>query len=152
MLHQRSARLAAWQIWTLSLSGAGLWLTGAIWLVLHYFFEIEGEYGTETNPLEPWMLKIHGLLLIPALLALGGLLVVHIPKGWRQKSQRSAGLILTAILIILILSGYLLYYAGDADLRQVSSLVHWLFGLFVPAAFIWHRTRNAALRRKHKRR
>ncbi len=138
MPNTRSAKLARWQIWLLTVSGTVLWLSGAGWLLLHYYGQVQGEFGVETNPLEPWFLRLHGLVLIPALMAFGSLMVAHIPKGWKDKSQRVAGIALTVVMGVLILSGYLLYYLGVEWLRDWTSLVHWLMGLALPAVFVWH--------------
>ena len=138
MPNTRSAKLARWQIWLLTISGTALWLTGAAWLLLHYYGQVEGEFGLETNPLERWILRLHGLMLIPALLGFGGLFVVHMPKGWKDKYQRNIGIGLTALVAELILSGYLLYYVGDDTVRSWSSIAHWVIGLATPIVFIWH--------------
>jgi hypothetical protein len=138
MLHTRSAKLARWQIWLLCLSGTALWLTGAGWLLLHYFGQVSGEFGPQINPLEPWFMRAHGFVLIPALLGFGGLFVAHMPKGWKVKSQRILGIALTALVGVLILSGYMLYYVGSEELRDWTSIIHWGIGLCVPVIFIWH--------------
>jgi hypothetical protein len=133
-----TAKLARWQIWLLCVSGAVLWLTGGAWLLLHYFGQTQNDFGPQTNPLEPWMLRLHGLVLIPALMGLGGLMVAHIPKGWAYPHQRLPGSILAAILLVLTATGYLLYYASGETLRAASSITHWALGLAVPVIFIWH--------------
>ena len=138
MPNTRSARLVRWQIWLLTISGTLLWLSGTGWLLLHYYGQVQGEFGVETNPLEPWFLRVHGFVLIPALLGFGGLMVAHIPKGWKDKSQRVAGIALTAVTGALILSGYLLYYLGIEWLRDWTSIIHWGIGLALPAVFVWH--------------
>lgn len=138
MVHRRTARLAGWQIWLLSLSGAGLWLSGAAWLLLHYFGQKEGQFGPELNPLEPWMMKLHGLVLIPVLLGIGGMFVAHIPKGWDHVHQRVAGVALCAVLAVLVASGYMLYYVGGDAIREWTSMAHWIVGLVLPAIFLWH--------------
>jgi cytochrome c biogenesis protein CcdA len=142
MPNTRSARLASWQKWLLIISGSALLLTGAAWLLLHHFGQVEGEFGPEINPLEPWMLRLHGLALIPALLGFGGLFIAHIPKGWRDHRQRWIGLGLTSLVGLLIITGYLLYYAGGDDFRGWVSLIHWVMGLAVPLLFIWHYARR----------
>ena len=147
MPNTRSARLARWQIMLLAISGALLWLSGGAWLLLHYFGQMQGEFGPEINPLEPWLLRLHGLVLIPALIGLGGLLVAHIPKGWKDVPQRNIGLGLTGLVIVLIVSGYLLYYLGDETLRSWTSIVHWSIGLLVPTIFIWHYVHGQSKRR-----
>ena len=138
MPNTRSGRLARWQIMLLTISGVLLWLSGAAWLLLHYYGQVQGELGTETNPLEPWFLRLHGLALIPALLSFGGLFIVHIPKGWKDVSQRVAGVSLTVIFSILILSGYMLYYVGEEGVSDWTSIIHWAIGLGSPVIFVWH--------------
>ena len=138
MPNTRSAKLARWQIMLLTISGGLLWLSGAGWLLLHYYGQVQGEFGPQTNPVEPWFMRLHGLVLIPVLLGFGGLFIAHIPKGWKDQKQRFAGIALTAVLSALILSGYLLYYVGGDGLREWTSLIHWIIGLASPVIFIWH--------------
>jgi hypothetical protein len=151
MPHRRSAKLATWQIWLLSLSGTGLWLTGGAWLLLHYFGQRQGEFGPEMSPLEPLTMKLHGLVLIPALLGIGGMFVAHIPKGWGHERQRIAGIALCLVLAVLILSGYMLYYVGGEALRDWTSLIHWSIGIGLPAIFAWHYINGLRARRKPSR-
>lgn len=148
MVHRRTARLASWQIWLLSTSGTGLWLSGSAWLLLHYFGQTPGEFGPEMNPLEPWMLKLHGFFLIPVLLSIGGMFVAHIPKGWDHRRQRFAGITLCAVLGALTITGYMLYYAGDELVREWTSLAHWTVGIALPAIFLWHYVNGLSARRR----
>lgn len=156
MSNTRSARLAKWQIWLLSLSGTLLWLSGSAWLLLHFYGQATGEFGPEANPLEPWMLRLHGFVMLPALLGVGGLFIAHFPKGWIHRPQRIIGIVLGVFLAILAITGYLLYYVGDDDLRTLFSKTHWIAGLAVPAAFIWHyvnglRARGTKRKARHPR-
>ncbi|MGA8277186.1 MAG: hypothetical protein WB784_03195 [Rhodanobacteraceae bacterium] len=150
MLHRFSARMATWQIWLLCLSGALLWLSGVVWLLLHYFAQTAGEFGPQANPLESWMLRLHGFFLIPLLLGIGGLFIAHIPKGWQQHRQRVAGVILASLLGLLILSGYFLYYLGNESWRSFTSIAHWSIGIALPAVFLWHFIQGHR-RRRHQR-
>jgi len=148
MPNRRTARLARWQIWLLTLPGSGLWLTGAAWLLLHYFGQTQGEFGPETNPVEPWMMKLHGFCLTPALLGIGGMFVVHIPKGWAHTHQRVAGIALCGVLGLLVASGYLLYYIGNETARTLASAGHWCVGLGLPGIFLWHYLNGQGVRRR----
>lgn len=150
MTNRRTAKLASWQIWLLSLSGIGLWLTGAAWLLLHYYGQKQSEFGPEMNPLEPLMMKVHGFVMVPVLLGIGGMFVAHIPKGWNHTRQRVAGIALCAVLAVLVVSGYMLYYVGDEALREWSSLTHWAIGLGLPGAFLWHYLNGLRERRGHR--
>jgi hypothetical protein len=134
----KTARLPKWQLWLICLSLGLLWLSGVIWLLLHYYGQVQGEFGPEANPGEAWMLRLHGFVLIPALLGMGSLMVVHAPKGWMYPGQRVAGVVLTASMVILTGSGYLLYYLGDEEWRSAIALAHWTIGLTSLVLFLWH--------------
>ena len=88
--------------------------------------------------MEPWMLRIHGAALVAALLGTGSLLVVHVWRGWQYRSQRAVGVALLSLVGLLVLTGYLLYYAGDEWGRPWISIVHWVCGLGSPLLFAWH--------------
>ena len=45
--------------------------SGAVWLVLHHFVRVAGEFGPEHHPLEAWLMRLHGLLALPALVGVG---------------------------------------------------------------------------------
>lgn len=147
MASPKTARLASWQLWLICLSFGLLWASGAAWLLFHYYGQVQGEFGPEANPAEPWMLRLHGFVLLPALLGMGSLLAVHIPKGWAYQKQRVAGILLTTALAILTGSGYLLYYLGDEEWRSVASLIHWSLGLTGLFLFLWHFINGRLLRR-----
>jgi hypothetical protein len=152
MPHRRTAKLASWQVWLLAVSGGNLVVSGSIWLLLHYFWPVHGEFGFEPNPLEPWLMRLHGLMVIPALLGIGGLFVAHVPKGWNHKNQRATGAVLGAILSVLITTGYLLYYVGIEEIRPWVSLIHWIAGLALPMFAAWHYINSRAARSAPNRR
>ena len=47
---------------------------------------------------------------------------------------------------VLIISGWLLYYAGDDELRRWSSVVHWGTGLALAVPLLVHGLRAARYR------
>jgi len=126
----------------------GLWLTGLLWLPLHYFLVQKTRFGTAPHPLEPWMLKAHGAFAFAALWTGGLLWGMHIVGGWRSGRRRWSGIAISAAGVLLIASGWLLYYAGDEDLRAVTSVAHWAIGVVSPVAFLLHRfaRKRSALR------
>jgi hypothetical protein len=119
--------------------GVGLWASGGLWLIYHYFLRKVGEWGPEPNVLEPWWLKIHGLFAFLALWTLGLLWGVHIVKAWRTGRRRWSGPILLAWIVTLTITGYLLLYAGDDGLWGLVSPGHWIAGLALPVAYGVHR-------------
>jgi hypothetical protein len=138
MLHLKSAKLARWQLRLVCWSGAALWLSGVVWLLLHNFFQVQGEFGPETNSFEPWLLRLHGAAMIAAMLGVGSLLVVHVWRGWTYPSQRVIGLALIAFITVLVATGYLLYYVTNDTWRAGLALVHWLIGAAALPLFVLH--------------
>jgi hypothetical protein len=129
----RSRHIAVYAI------GIGVWLSGGLWLLFHYFVVHPGPFGPTSSPLEPWWLKLHGAFAFAAIWLFGLLWGVHIVAGWSGWRRRGTGGLMVAILGWLILSGYLLYYLGDETVRPLISLLHWVIGLAVPVAFTAHR-------------
>jgi hypothetical protein len=119
--------------------GIGVWLSGGLWLVFHYFLVKEGEFGPTANPLEPWWLKLHGAFAFAAIWIFGLMWGVHITDAWPHKHWRWSGGVLAGVFAFLIVSGYLLYYAGDDRVRPIVSVLHWGIGLACPIFFVAHR-------------
>ena len=117
----------------------GVWLSGAIWVLAHHFMEQEGQFGPAPHPLEFWAIAAHGGFALATLWMLGLLWAIHIPVGWRSARRRWSGGFMFGTASVLVLSGYLLYYLGDPDLREVLAVVHWVIGLACPVAFVVHR-------------
>lgn len=126
--------------------GAGLWLTGGLWLVCHYLLPRPGEPGVGPHPLEPWWLTLHGAFAFAALWVLGLLWGVHVVEGWALGKRRLSGVALLSAFGLLVVSGYLLYYLGNELAREVTGIVHWGVGLVSPAVFLGHRVTLRALR------
>ena len=121
----------------------GVWATGVLWLVWRYFLRTQGPFGPEAGPLEPWWLRAHALFAFAAIWSAGLLWGVHVVNGWRSGRRRWSGGVLFGGAVLLIATGYLLYYLGDDRLRAVDSIVHWVIGLAAIAAFAWHRLRRS---------
>jgi hypothetical protein len=129
----RPTRLALYVV------GIGVWLTGGLWLLFHYFLVTRGEFGQEANPLEPWWLKLHGAFAFASVWMFGLLWAVHVTPAWPSARRRWSGGVMAGVLAWLILSGYLLYYVGDDKARSIVSVLHWAVGLAVPLFFLSHR-------------
>ena len=142
--------------------GIGVWVTGVLWLLLHHFFMQSGEFGMAPNPVEPWSLRVHAAFAFGTIWLLGLLSAVHIQKGWNSRRKRYSGVALVSIFVVLILSGYLLYYVGEERTRALLSAIHWLIGIVAPLAYVAHRLvrrqapattqrRDVFRRRRHSR-
>ncbi len=119
--------------------GLGVWLSGGLWLIFHYFVKVTDEFGFENiSPFEHWWLVIHALFAFFAIWMFGVLWVGHIKVGWHAKAQRWTGGSLFGVFTLLTLTGFGLYYIGNADIRSWTSLVHWIVGLAALAVFLLH--------------
>lgn len=139
-------RLPPRRRWLVNGVGLGVWASGVLWLVFHYFLQTKGDLGPEPSLLEPWWLKLHAAFAFVAIWTLGLLWGVHVASGWGQGRRRLSGGGLLAVMGALIVTGYLLYYAGSDEVRSGVSIFHWTVGLALPALYLVHRL--AASRRR----
>ena len=161
MLTPPALRLSQNVRWLIYIIGIAVWFTGIGWLLLHDFFMQPGEFGMAPNPLEPWSLRAHAAFAFAAIWLLGLLSASHVPKGWNSRRKRYSGVALVTAFVVLILSGYLLYYVGQEHVRGLLSTTHWVLGAVAPLAYAVHRLarRKApgsaqgrdAFRRRHQR-
>lgn len=115
-----------------------LWLSGVLWLLFHYFLQQAGEFGSAPHPAEIWWLRVHGLLVFAALLALGSVLPQHAKRAWELGKNRRSGLLIKSVFLWLAGSGYALYYfASDENAGWLPPL-HWAVGVLLPLLLLWH--------------
>jgi hypothetical protein len=136
--HRTPLRLSRQRRYVVYVVGWGLWLSGVLWLLFHYFLMSKGDFGDTPHPLEPWWLRIHAALAFAALWSFGLVWGVHIVAGWHTRRQRVSGSAAVTVLGWLILTGYLLYYLTDDRWRNVSGIAHWSMGLAMPLLFAAH--------------
>ena len=131
-------RLGFWHQTTVYGATALLVVSGAVWLVLHFFMAVQGEFGETHHPLETWMLKLHGAAAMAGLIIYGSLLPIHIRRAWAIRRNIFLGIGLVVFMLLLTITGYLLYYAGGEETRPIISAIHWILGVIVPALLTWH--------------
>lgn len=121
-----------------------LWSSGIAWLVLHLGFEPRNEFGTLPHPWEPTLMRVHGLLAVAGVFLLGWLGAGHILERWRRARNRTSGWVLMGCAVLLVLTGYALYYSVGA-LHNSSAWVHEWLGVatLIVALAHWLRIRSA---------
>jgi len=133
----------------LYLTGLLLLATGAAWAVLHYvpdWLRIDERRAVEINAV---LLKVHGAAAMASLVLLGMMLVEHVGAGWRGERNKTSGIAILALVAVLVVTGYLLYYAGGEELRQAASLLHLVAGVVLPLVIVFHALRLMLARRRH---
>lgn len=124
---------------TLGVVGSGLWLSGVLWLVFHYFLQRQTDFGPHPHPLEFWWRAAHGLFGFAAVWTFGLLWGRHVVEAWTLGRHRRSGGSLVAVLVLMSLSGYLLYYLGGDRMIATVSMIHWGLGILLPFLFWLHR-------------
>lgn len=120
-----SPRLRQSTIWV----SVSLWVSGGVWMLLHYFWQQPGEFGVTPHPLQPTLMRLHGVLAVAGVFLLGWLCARHIIEAWRQRGLRYSGIALLTISILLVASGYALYYLSDGTLHSVAGIAHQVIGV-----------------------
>jgi len=122
-------------------------LSGIIWVYLHHFVRVEGEFGLLHHPVEPLLLKVHGISAALMLIGFGSVLPGHIPRAWALNRNIATGIIFFTVMTVLSLSGYFLYYLSDESIRDFTSILHWVLGLAFPVLAGIHIWRGYVSRR-----
>jgi hypothetical protein len=122
--------------------GALLWLSGALWLVLHYGSAERTAFGPMPNPWEPVVMRVHGMLAVGGVFLLGWITAGHVSERWRSRPRRLSGLLLIASAAVLVLSGYALYYTTGSP-HEAAGLAHEILGVaaLIVALAHWERRR-----------
>lgn len=106
-------------------------LSGVAWFVLHDL--IDAEPG-ETERL---LLMLHGISAYAVLIAIGSLLPLHVRSGWHRRRKRWTGGSTLAMLVLLAVTGLVLYYGGEAT-REPARWIHVTIGIACIALFPTH--------------
>ena len=124
-------------VWT---AAAVVALSGVAWFVLHDL--IDAEPG-ETERL---LLMLHGISAYAVLIAIGSLLPLHVRSGWHRRRKRWTGGSTLAMLVLLAMTGLVLYYGGEAT-REPARWIHIAIGIACIALFPVHALLAATVRR-----
>ena len=104
-------------------------VTGVLWLLFHEFVRVRTSFGDGPHALESWWLKLHGLSAMLGLIVLGSLIFTHVRYAWKTRKNIASGIILLTSNVVLIATGYALYYFGGEQTRPMISLIHWGVGV-----------------------
>lgn len=133
--------LPRWQRLATYATFALLLITGVAWWLL------DAQRGENpSSPPQIWLLRLHGLLAMLALLCLGSMLTAHVRIGWALRRNRLLGAAFLATVVVLAITGYALYYSVGELMRSWSSWIHFCVGVAAPALLALHINRGRAAR------
>jgi hypothetical protein len=130
---KKSRKLAVYAV------SLALLLTGLLWLYFFYFVRVVDQFGFENpHPSQGYFMIAHALAALPAVWIYGFLWQIHVKPGWRARTKRWSGGTMWTLVLLMILTGYALYYIGNDVVRDWVSLTHWIAGLVALVVFLWH--------------
>ena len=146
--HHINLRLERWHRRCVYASGAALLVTGAAWLIAHFFLRAQGQFGESVSPIEPWAMKLHGAGAMLMLFFLGSLMNSHVRRALKSRRNLASGWSMIATFALLTGTGFGLYYLAAEGDRSVWSATHWVAGLGMGALFVVHVRLGRAERRR----
>jgi hypothetical protein len=81
---------------------------------------------------------IHGAAAMVVLALAGATFALHVPAAWGERRNRTSGMFMVTVLVLLAVSGCLLYYAGSEAVRSAASIGHWVVGVALVPIIAWH--------------
>ena len=113
--------------------------TGVVYGWMRYFVRSDDPYSVVNHPAQPLWQHLHIWLAPLLVLAFGHFFYQHALLYWKAQVQpgRRSGLLMLALALPMIFSGYLLQTAVDEIWRQAWIVVHvatsliWLVGVAV---------------------
>ncbi len=122
-----------------------LWASGIWWLVLNTWFTVPGEFGVSPHAWAAPLLLAHGVLAVPALWLIGWIAARHSTPQWKARLRRCSGGMFAAVLLLLSVSGFGLFFLTNDVGQRITALTHeWigvLFTLFVVEHWYFGRRR-----------
>jgi hypothetical protein len=126
---------------------AALWLTGALWLALHYGFAKPDEFGLMRHPLEAPTVLAHGIMALLTLFLLGWFAGRHAAAAGSGR-RRGSGWLLTLLMAVLVVGGCAQLFVTSATLQSALATVHWVLGLALLLPLLVHARRASAASRE----
>jgi hypothetical protein len=115
-----------------------LWLSGCLWLLLDQYWQRPGEFGLTPHPWQAPILLIHGVIAVLSMYLLGWVTARHVAKWWRAGLRRVSGASFAALLGLLALSGFALFFVSDDRWQRAAALSHDVVGIAITLSAIQH--------------
>jgi hypothetical protein len=117
---------------------AGLYFSGAITWILDNWFLVNNGLGPEPSPFHTWWREIHSIISLSFMVTFGYLLNSHVRPAWRTGRRLKSGFVLTAGIVMLLLTVPALFYLADESLKSKVVFFHTYFGLVMLLPFAVH--------------
>ncbi len=115
-----------------------LFFSGAAWALLGWLAQRDESHAEMFRLIKSRSLALHGAAAMAFLVAMGILTPTHIRRAWQARRNRANGATFVAVVGILVLTGYGLYYFGEEQLRAITSWTHLALGFASPVLLAFH--------------
>ena len=137
MIPESASKLTCWHRRTLVFTALALAVSGLVWMAGHYALLAAPDFdGSEPRSLLHQVIILHGIMAYGAAILFGSLLGRHIPAGLKSGRKLISGLSSLSLMIALIVTALLLYYAGSEHIRDISSIAHQVVGVLA-VVLVW---------------
>ncbi|MFT6333024.1 MAG: hypothetical protein ACJAW3_001374 [Lentimonas sp.] len=126
-------------------------LSGVGFFILSEFFNVMGEFGQEKHPAGFTILKIHGGAAFLMMATYGFFLGGHVKKAWKMKTKPIFGIITAILPLLLMITGYLLYYIAADLMREIVEYTHLGIGVLLPIILTAHILNPPSKNKKQRR-
>ena len=106
-----------------------LWLTGCVWLFLDQRSQPHDPFTDARSPWEPPIPTAHAVIAIGSVYLFGWMSSHHMLHWWAKHRRRVSGGTLTAVMILLAISDFALFFLSDDNWQHRTALVHDIFGV-----------------------
>lgn len=137
LLRTRLNPLIPWQRRTVVVAAWSTLLSGALWLPVHYW--LGAGAGELPHPLEPWLIRWHGISAAFALFAVGVVAAGHVARGWSLRQRRATGLTVCVLVGLSAATGYALSYFVSEPWRPAVGWIHAVLGAAMVGAGVFHK-------------
>jgi len=137
--YTRTNPLLRWQRRTVLGAALSLLATGLAWLPVHHYWGAGA--GELPHPVEPWLVRLHGLSALVGLFALGVVAASHVSRGWHLRQRRASGLAVCVLAGLAVATGYALSYLVSEAWRPPVEWTHVALGACMTGLGALHRRR-----------
>ena len=126
--------------WSLRIGFVLAGLTGVVYGWLRYLGGVQGEFGPEPSPWQPFWQHAHVLAAPLLLFALGIAVRGHVSGmlGHRVQRGRLSGLTLAGLSVPLVLGGYAVQVVTSSGFRAALGWIHAALGALFVVAYLSH--------------
>ena len=114
------------------------WCTGVGYFTFKQWIRVAGDFGPEIHPVQTLLREIHGIGAFIMMVLFGFLLASHVSVSWKTKRHRFFGIGIIMVVLTLMVTGYVIYYAVRDEVIDFVTPLHTIVGTLLPLFLVLH--------------